>query len=345
MKKLILTLLIFLLFLSVNACYKIENDLSIKELDETVFQGITLSRQDHPELNFNYSEHDGQHAIRDFIVTSEGNLLLLELSKCIYEYSPQGKLLNIYEYDLEEHGLSAYMFTADDQGNFYLLDGNHQLIIKANQNEILNLSVFDETSLISDTGLINSFYADSEDVLIVSALDTSDFSYHTFTLDVSGDNVIFMEEPTQGDYIGNQQFVHVEHIMDGEQYTNGMKITVAEYGGEKRFFEVYTNHEISANLTGFQIYGLMEEGRYLARTVEMLHGDKIEVRESFLVLDQNFNVISICESILASSDIIRGVQDDTYVLRFTDDGLKIVKLYDLCSSWKDDIWFYTVVSD
>jgi hypothetical protein len=50
MKKLILTLLIFLLFLSVNACYKTENDLSIKEPDETVFQGITLSLQDHPEL-------------------------------------------------------------------------------------------------------------------------------------------------------------------------------------------------------------------------------------------------------------------------------------------------------
>src|SRR5690554_382681 len=108
MKKLILTLLMFLLVLSVNACYKTENDLSIKEPDETVFQGITPSRQDHPELNINYSEHDGQHAIRDFTVTSEGNLLLLELSKCIYEYSPQGKLLNIYEYDLEEHGLSAY---------------------------------------------------------------------------------------------------------------------------------------------------------------------------------------------------------------------------------------------
>ncbi|PKM85283.1 MAG: hypothetical protein CVU86_03220 [Firmicutes bacterium HGW-Firmicutes-11] len=200
MKKPILAVLIFLLFLSLNACYKPENDLSIEEADETVFQGITLSKQDHPELNFSYSEHDGRHAIRDFTVTYKGNLLLLELSKCIYEYSPQGNLLDIYEFDLEERGLSAYMFAADNQGSFYLLDGNHQLIIKADQNEILNLAAFDETSLITDTGLIKNFYAESEDVLIVSALDTSDFSYHTFTLDVSGDTVIFMEEPIRGDF-------------------------------------------------------------------------------------------------------------------------------------------------
>ena len=37
--------------------------------------------------------------------------------------------------------------------------------------------------------------------------------------------------------------------MDGEQYTNGLKTTIAEYGGEKRSFEVYTNHETKANLS------------------------------------------------------------------------------------------------
>ncbi|NMB33527.1 MAG: hypothetical protein GX992_04725 [Clostridium sp.] len=360
MKRLNLMLLIFVLFLVLNACYKTENDPPAKEPeqsvnagyeteddlstngpDETVFQGITLSRQDHPELNFDYSEHDGRHAIRDFTVTPEGNLLLLELSKCIYEYSPQGRLLNIYEYDLEEQGLTAYMFAADDQGNFYLLDGRRQLIIKVNKSEILNLAAFDETSLISDTGLIKSFYADSEDVLIVTALDTSDFSYHTFTLDVSGDNIKFTEDPVRGDSIGNRQFVYVEHIMDGEQLTNGMEIVVAEYGGEERRFRVYTNHEASANLVGFQIYGLMEEGKYLARAVETLHGDKVEARENFLILEQDFDVTGICESNLAASDIIRGFQGDTFVLRFTNDGLEIVKLYDLCSSWKDDVWFYT----
>lgn len=94
--------------------------------------------------------------------------------------------------------------------------------------------------------------------------------------------------------------------MDGQQCTNGMKVTVAKYGRDERCFEVYTNHEISANLTGFQIYGLMEDGRYLARAVEMLHGDKIKVRESFLILDHNLNVIKICESSLVGSDIIRG---------------------------------------
>ena len=113
----------------------------------------------------------------------------------------------------------------------------------------------------------------------------------------------------------------------------------------KNQFEVISNREVRANLLGCQIYGLMKEGRYLAKAVEMLHGDKTEVRESFLVLDQNFDVISICESNLVASDIIRGVQDDTFVLRFTNDGLKIVKLYDLCSSWNDDIWFSTVVFD
>lgn len=217
----------------------------------------------------------------------------MELSKCIYEYSPQSELLGIYNYGLEEHGLSPYMLTADNQGYFYLLDGNRQLLIKTNQNEILNISAFGEESLISDTGLINSFYASSEDVLIVSALDQSDFGYYILTLDLSGGNVISIKEPIRGYFIGNQQFFYVEHIMDGQQYINGMRITVAEYGGKKRCFAVHTNHEISANLIGSQIYGLMEGGRYLARTVEMLPGDKIRIRDSFLLLDHNFNIISI----------------------------------------------------
>jgi hypothetical protein len=347
-KKLILTLLILLLALSVSACNKAETELVDKTdhlSKETVFEGMTLSRQDHPELNFDLSEHDGLQAIRDFAVTPEGNLLLLELSKCIYEYSPQGELIGIYDFELEEHGLTAYMLAADDQGNFYLLDGRSQLVIKTDRNELLNVSAFGEGSLISDTGLINSFYAQSEDVLVVSALNTSDYGYYTYTLDVSGENVIYMEEPVRGDFIGNQQFISVEHIMDGEQYTNGMKIIVSEYGGEKRSFAVYTNHEIKANLSGFQIYGLLEDGRYLARTVEMLHGEKLSVRESFLLLDQNLNVLSICESTLAASDIVRGVHGNTFVLRFTEDGLSIVKLYDLCSSWNDDIWFSTVAID
>lgn len=345
MKKFILTLLIFLLPLSVSGCNKAENDQSISGPNKTVFQGINLLRQDHPELNFDLSEHDGQQAIRDFTVTSEENLLLLELSKYIYEYSAEGKLINIYDYDLEEHGLSAYMLAADDQGNFYLLDGRKQLIIKTDRNEILNVSAFGKGSLISDTGLINSFYAQSEDVLIVSALDTSDFIYYTFTLDVSGENVIYMKEPIKGDLIGNQQFVYVEHIMDGDKYTNGMKITLAEYGGRERSFEVYTNHEIKANLIGFQIYGLMEDGSYLARAVETLQGELFGVRETFLLLDQNFNVSGICESPLSPSDIICGVHGSTYVLRFTEEGLDIVKLYDLCPAWKDDIWFSTVALD
>lgn len=69
------------------------------------------------------------------------------------------------------------------------------------------------------------------------------------------------------DFIGNQQFIYVEHIMDGEQYTNGLKTTIAEYGGEKRSFEVYTNHETKANLSA---------GVYIAdRTAYQFSGRRI----------------------------------------------------------------------
>ena len=78
------------------------------------------------------------------------------------------------------------MFTCDNQGNFYFIDGHNCLIIKADRIGILNTASLGEKSIITEPGLIKSISALEENILIVAATSPDDFLTYTYKLDVSG---------------------------------------------------------------------------------------------------------------------------------------------------------------
>lgn len=65
----------------------------------------------------------------------------------------------------------------------------------------------------------------------------------------------------------------------------------------------------------------------------------IQPKETFVILDDHGKVISICDGSLKSDDIIRGYNDNTFVLRFDADGVIVFPLLELFTTSKDESWF------
>lgn len=338
MKKGIFTLLSLILIIFLfTGCTQV-NDTNPNGTSLRVsFETLRLLEAEHPELDFGISKHDGQKTIRDFAITENGNLLLLELSDKVYEYSPKGELLGSYDFDFAEKRLTAYMLTCDNQGNFYFVDGYNCLIIKADRSGVLNIASLGEKSIVTEPGLIKNISTLEENILIVAAVSPNDYLTYTYELDVSGENAICITDPQLGIALGNGLSYKNELITQNgyEGLTDGSLVTIYKSGIEKNKFEVHTKNNFIA---GLQIYGITEEGDYLAKISEFL-ADGHTFQETFVILDKQGNVISICEGYLKGDDIIRGYNDNSFVLRFETDGIIVFPLNELFTKGKEENWF------
>ncbi len=313
-------------------------DTNANEPSKFAFERLRLLEVEHPELDFGISEHDGQKTVRDFAITKDGNLLLLELSDKVYEYSPNGKLLGIYDFGFNEKGLTAYMLTCDDHDNFYFVDGHNCLIIKADRNGILSTASLGEKSIVTEPGLIKNISASEENILAVTATSPDDFLTYTYKLDVSGGNAVCITEPQVGVALGNGLSYKSELITNKDGgLTDGISVTIYKNGVEKNKFEVHTTINV---ICGLNIYGVTQNGGYLARISEFL-ADGTTIQETLVILDEQGKVISICEGSFESGDIIRGYNNGTLVLRFDADGITVCPLLELLSTRKEESWFYT----
>lgn len=332
-----LSIIILLLLSGCNGYHTKNQDTNANKTSQFAFERLRLLEVEHPELDFGISEHDGQKTIRDFAITKDGNLLLLELSDKVYEYSPEGKLLGIYDFGFKEKGLTAYMLTCDEYDNFYFIDGHNCLIIKADRKGILNTASLGEKSIVTEPGLIKSISASEENILIFTALSPDDFNTYTFELDVSEDNAVCITEPQVGILLGNGLSFKSELIrnVDGG-LTDGISVTIYKNGVEKNKFEVHTTINV---ISGLNIYGVTQNGGYFARIYEFL-ADGNTIQETFVILDEQGKVISICEGSLGSGDIIRGYKDSTFVLRFDDEVITVCPLLELFSTKKEESWFW-----
>lgn len=300
------------------------------------FATLHLLEAKHPELDFGISQHDGQRTIRDFVITEDGNLLLLELSDKVYEYSPKGELLSSYDFGFFEKELTAYMLTYDHQGNFYFVDGHNALIIKADKSGMLSTSSLGEKSIITEPGLIKNISALEDNILSVTAISSDDFLAYTYELDVSGEDAICIKEPQVGISLGNG-LSYKNELLTNENggLTDGISVTIYKNNIEKNKFEVHTKNNF---IVGLEIYGVTKDGGYLSRVYEMLLNGN-STQETFVILDEQGKFISICDGYLKDDDIIRGYNDNTFVLRFETDGLIIFPLLELFTSSNEESWF------
>lgn len=335
MKKGMLITLSIIILMLFSGCNQ-NQDTNLNESSRVSFESLSLLEAEHPELDFGISQHDGQKTIRDFAITEDGNLLLLELSDKVYEYSPKGELLGSYDFGFDEKGLTAYMLTFDNQGNFYFVDGHNCLIIKADRNGILSTASLGEESIITEPGLIKSISASEENILIVEAISLDDYLTYTYELDVSGDNAICITEPQVGISLGNGLSYKNELIrnVDGG-LTDGISVTIYKNGVEKNKFEIHTTNNF---IIGLNIFGVTQSGGYFARIYEIL-ADGNTPQETLVTLDEQGKVKSIYEGSFKSDDIIRGYKDNTFVLRFDADGVIVFPVLELFSTSKEESWF------
>lgn len=329
MKKGIIFLLVVMLLLTSCRNTNKNNNSASK------FESIQLSKEKHSEINFGTSEHDGGNVIRDFAITDKGNLLLLELSDKVHEYSPKGELIGTYDFDFEEKGLTAYMITCDNNGNFYFVDGFNNLIIKADRDGILNKSALGDKSIVVEPDLIKSIFSSAEDILMVTAVDPDDFSTYTYELDVSGEDAICISEPIVGRFLGNNLSFTSELIEDEKgALTDGASITIYENNSVKDTFEI---HSTINKIFGVEIYGLIPEGGYFARIFEFLENGFPQ--DTFVTLNDKGKVTAICDNSVKSGNIIRGYKNNTFILQFDDDGIIVRPLIELCSKTDKKSWF------
>ncbi len=329
-KGMLISLSIILLLFS--GCSQ-NQDINIREPSKVSLGHFSLLEVEHPELDFGISQHDGQKIIRDFVITDEGNLLLLELSDKVNEYSSDGELLESYDFGFEVKGLTAYMMTYDNQGNFYFVDGYNCLIIKADRNGILNTASLGEESVITEPGLIKNISIAQENILIAEATSIDDYLTYTYELDVSGENAICITEPKVGISLGSGLSYKNELIKNEDGgLTDGTFVTIYKNGIEKNKFEV---NRVNNFIVGLNIYGVTQSGEYFARIHEFL-ADGNTFQEILVTLDEEGKVKAIHEDSFKNNDIIRRYNDSSFVLRFNDDGVVVFPLLELFSEIKNE---------
>lgn len=192
------------------------------------------------------------------------------------------------------------------------------------------------TEKFAEQGLIKSISALEENILIVAATSPDDFLTYTYKLDVSGDNAICITEPQVGIELGNGLSYKNELITNEDGgLTSGTAVTIYENGVEKNKFEVHSRNNF---IVGLNIYGLTQSGGYFARIFEFL-ADGNTAQETFVILDDRGKVISICDGFLKNDDLIRGYNDNTFVLRFEADGITVFPLLELFTTNEDESWF------
>lgn len=282
------------------------------------FETLSLLEAEHPELDFGLAEHDGQRTIRDFALNREGNLLLLELSAQVYEYSAKGELLATYDFGFAEKGLTAYLMTVDQSGNFYFVDGHNCLIIRANKKGILGTAALGDKAIIKEPGLIKAISALDENLLAITAISPSDYLTYTYEVDVSGEEAVCLAS-NGGTVLGNgYSYENILLLNENGGVTDSTKVTIYKNGQVENEFEVRRPNNF---VVGLRILGISAEDTYFANLSEYLPGDIFQ--ERLVVLNRQGEIIAMGKGVLKSDDLIRGYQGNSYVLRFETDGLTV----------------------
>ncbi len=309
---------------------------------------------DHPDLDFGLSSHDGLPVIRDFAVAPNGNLLLLQLSRSICEFTPAGVLVGTYEFPFDARGLTAYMLTCGPGGDFYMLDGHNQVFIKADRTGILNVCALGDDAPIADTGLMISMYAPEEDILQLTA-STVDGSF-VYRVDVSGGTAVFLGEPVEGQALGGDTYYRVALQRNGDgSLKNSVRLTIDDRGLEHSGViaaEYQDAQYRTSALVGLALYGPADESGYLGKVFEWrigaassgaAPGDEVPV-ETFVLVDDSCTVRKVFPADTEVGATIRNYGGTAYSMAFTDEGLLVAPLTKLLAEGSAEHWFVSQTS-
>ena len=293
----------------------------------------TLTADTYPALDFTYHADYMNYALCDFAILENGNLLLLTMSESVTEIAPDGSVVGTYTYPLAENGGTAYRIAADENGNFYLLDGRNNCVYKADRDGILRTIRLDTPDLAAT----RDFYAVGEDMLLLENYN-DDLIRSIFTLDVSGDSAQTVGAVTPGILLSDGYRVQLAFLPDneGEAWDGGMtkKLSITLYNGDGA---VVFSHAVTGNTPDFAVMAgispicMLPDETVLAKVLSFDNADGLHV--SVLRFGKDGILGASATDPNPNDNLIHNFGGTSYLVRHPENGLEILPIAELCTDF------------
>ncbi|MBR4895007.1 MAG: S-layer homology domain-containing protein [Clostridia bacterium] len=308
---------------------------------ETVKAGgsITLTKEKHPELDFTWHESYLNYAICDFAFTPSGNLLLLQMSDSVAEYTPGGELVGVYSYPFAEEGQTAYMLAADSMGNFYFADGRNNLILKANRENLLGSSHMGED--VPELTLSSQMSAVRENVVCLDTLD-AEFEKITAEIDVSSADarLLSMERKT---LFGSVETSVRRIPKDGRDWSPEAEFRIKWGDGVSETVHVRSNHKGEEAIFGLKLAGLADSETLIGYIREFVLNEagQESMIETWIKIRRGQGITQITDQLDMNSMLTRTYNGQTWILLRQENGIRIMPLSQLADSvqWSSEHWY------
>ena len=309
---------------------------------ETVKVGssITLTKEKHPELDFSYHDSYMNYTICDFAFAPSGNLLLLQMSDSVAEYTPGGELVGIYSYPFADSGLTAYMLAADAAGNFYFADGRNNLILKANREKLLGSSHMGAD--LPELTLSDRMTAVREDVVCLNTRDSNLWEIAA-ELDVSRDEARLVSAERSKALFGSVEATVRRIPADGRDWSPEAEILIKWEDGTAETVRIRSEHEGEEAIGGIAVLGVRDAETLIARIGEFVLGPdgRDGYIETLVNVCRGQGITQITDQLDMSSMLKRTYNGQTWILLREENGIRIMPLSELADSvkWNSEHWY------
>ena len=296
----------------------------------------TLTADAYPAIDFTYHEEYMNFAVCDFALLPNGNLLLLTMSESVTEIAPDGSVVGTYTYPFTENGMTAYRIAADENGNFYLLDGRNNAVHKVDRQGILRTISIDKPDVTATRG----FYVTAEDTLVLENYN-DDRIRSVFTLDVSGDNAQIVGDAVPGVLLSDGYRAEMTYIPDneGETWDGGMtkRLSITLYNGDGAIvfsYAVTGNTPDFAVMAGISPICLQPDETVLAKVMSFDTGDGLHVSAVRFGKDRILGASAVDPN--PNDNLIHNFGGVPYMLRHPENGLEILPVTEICTDFTAD---------
>lgn len=316
------------------------NAQSASEIVKAGGGSITLTKEKHPELDFSWHESYLNYAICDFAFTPSGNLLLLQMSDSVAEYTPGGELVGVYSYPFADSGLTAYMLAADGAGNFYFADGRNNLILKANREKLLGSSHMGAD--LPELTLSDRMTAVREDVVCLNTRDSNLWEIAA-ELDVSRDEARLVSAERSKALFGSVEATVRRIPADGRDWSPEAEILIKWEDGTAETVRIRSEHEGEEAIVGIAVLGVRDAETLIARIGEFVLGPdgRDGYIETLVNVCRGQGITQITDQLDMNSMLTRTYNGQTWILLRQENGIRIMPLSELADSvqWSSEHWY------
>jgi hypothetical protein len=199
------------------------------EAQYSVTTNFTISKQSVPDVGIGDKTSEGDYRVTDFAVMPDNSILILNNQTGKVFRFADGTLMKTYDYGLPEQDIFPYKLACDKEGNIFLLDGKHSILMKIDTEGKIAYSQFKEFPLTAV-----SRFAASGEIAAITAYD-SEANVTTYIVDISKETAV-INSSVLGQAVSDFVFSPY-HIIDpgdetGRQIGHSLGIKIYGLSGE-----------------------------------------------------------------------------------------------------------------